>query len=141
MERKLHVLFVDDEADFLEPIALWVKSKGYHVTTASRGKQAIELIQRDPPDIVFLDVQMPELDGLETLRRIRAFNSEIPVVIVTAAYQDETTFADAKTLGISGFFPKQESLDKLGELLEVTLRMHGKLKSPKEEDRGDPEPS
>jgi CheY-like chemotaxis protein len=132
MARAQRILFVDDEADFLASVTFWLTSKGHDVTTASSGKQAIELIQQQPPDIVFLDVHMPEMDGLETLRRIRAFNRKIPVVIVTVDDEQEEKLAGEKGLGISGFFMKQRSLEDLGWVLECALRIHGKSDAPSE---------
>ena len=118
MERAINVLMVDDEADFLEPVAFWLKSKGYAVTTLTGGEEAVALVKRAPPDIIFLDINMPGLDGIETLRRIRAMNRDLPVVMVTAAYQDEKNISRASTLGISGFFPKNNSLSELVRVIE-----------------------
>ena len=130
MERTIRVLLVDDEADFIEPVAFWLKSKGYAITAASNGAEAIALIKRDAPDIVFLDLHMPIMDGLQTLRRIRGFNKDLPVIIITAVYQDRESFTQANALGISGFFPKQSSLSSLARIIETSLKAHAKLKSP-----------
>lgn len=130
MERTITVLMVDDETDFLEPVAFWLKSKGYAVTTLTSGEEAVELVKRSPPDVVFLDINMPGIDGIETLRRIRAHTRELPVVMVTAAYQDEKNVSRASTLGISGFFPKNNSLSELVRVIETCLRVHTKLKTP-----------
>lgn len=130
MERAITVLMVDDETDFLEPVAFWLKSKGYAVTTLTSGEEAVELVKRSPPDVIFLDINMPGIDGIETLRRIRAHTRELPVVMVTAAYQDEKNISRASTLGISGFFPKNNSLSELVRVIETCLRVHTKLKTP-----------
>lgn len=129
-KRPLRILLVDDEPDFLESIAFWLSSRGYEVAKANSGLDAIELVKRSAPDLVFLDVNMPEIDGIETLRRIRAFNKTVPIIIVTAGYTDENRFAGAHGLGISGLFPKGESLAQLTQVLEVAIRTHGKLKPP-----------
>ena len=123
MEKKPRVLLVDDEPDFLEPVTSWLESKGYTVMTALSGKEAIDLVKQQHVDIVFLDIRMPEMDGAETLRRIRTFNTDIPVVIVTAVYQEEERLLQDKTLGVSGFFLKQNSLEGLVWTLEATLRL------------------
>lgn len=130
MERTVNVLMVDDETDFLEPVAFWLKSKGYAVTTLTNGEEAVELVKRAPPDVIFLDINMPGIDGIETLRRIRALNRDLPVVMVTAAYQDEKNISQASSLGIAGFFPKNNSLSELVRVIETCLRVHTKLKSP-----------
>lgn len=129
MDRRIHVLLVDDEQDFLEPVAFWLNSKGYRVTTAANGQEALDQIAQQPPDIVFLDIHMPILDGMQTLERIRRTHKDLPVIIVTAVYQDQENFATANKLGISGFFPKQSSLSDLTRIIEISLKAHAKLKT------------
>ncbi|HEX9780841.1 MAG TPA: response regulator [bacterium] len=129
MAAPIRVLIVDDERDYLEPISFWFRTKGYDVSTAESGRDAIAQVRAHAPDIVFMDVNMPGMSGIEALRTIRTFNAQLPVIIVTAAYQSEETFTDARALGIAGFFPKQSGMDELARLLEVTLRTHGKLRA------------
>ena len=123
MAEPIRVLLIDDEADFLEAVGFWLSSKGYQVTQARGGAQGVALLKQAPPDVVFLDVVMPDIDGIETLRRIRAFNKTIPVILVTTSVADEDKYAGAKALGISGLFLKGSSLDQLGQVLEVAIRM------------------
>lgn len=123
MDGSVRVLMVDDEPDFLESVSYWLSSKGYAVQKASDGESALELIKSNPPNVVFLDCMMPKMDGFETLRRIRALNKTLPVIMVTAGISDENKFAGARALGMSGFFPKGSSLDQLARLLEIALRM------------------
>lgn len=123
MPESVRVLLVDDEEDFLESVAFWLTSKGYHVTKARDGEAALAMLKEGRHDVVFLDVMMPRLDGIETLRRLRAFNKTIPVILVTASnLADESRYAGAKALGLAGLFPKGASLTQLGQALEVALR-------------------
>lgn len=122
---KKHVLLVDDEIDFLDTISFWLQSKGYDVKVAHSGKEALSMIAADEPYLVFLDINMPQMSGIEILENIRKTNPKLPVIMVTAAYNAER-MAKAQSLGISGFFPKNESLEDLAKLLEVTLRRHKK---------------
>ncbi len=128
MERTVRVLLVDDEGDFIEPVSYWLQSKGYQILTASNGEEAIEVIKREQPDIVFMDINMPGMGGIDTLRQIRETNKDLPVIMLTAAYQDEKIFAKANELGIAGFFPKHSSLDDLGRIIEASLRLHSRRK-------------
>ena len=128
MEKKLKVLLVDDEIDYTQPMAFWLESKGYSVTVAPDGRSAIELIKKDEPDIVFLDLKMPVMDGIETLRNIRGFNKNLPVLIITVEYANEEKFKEAKKLGTSGFFPKKGSFEELERIIEVTIKTHKRLK-------------
>ena len=129
MSAMTRVMMVDDEADYLTPLSYWLQSKGYDVVTETNPLNAIEIIREQAPDVLFLDINMPELSGIQTLERIREFNRELPVIIVTAASQDQEKFDKARGLGIAGFFPKQSSLDEFGRLLELTLRTRAKKNS------------
>lgn len=128
MEEKIKILLVDDEPDFLVPIAFWLNSKGYEVAVASSGEKALDMLKEKKPNIIFLDINMPGMDGLETLRRIRKSDKDLSVIMVTA-YADEEKFSQAKKLNTSGFFPKGGSLEELQKTIEVTLRTHKKLKN------------
>ena len=131
MSATVHVLLVDDEPDFVEPLAFWLQAKGYRVSTAANGREAVQRVKQDSPDIIFLDIHMKEMDGLEALRQIRAFNRDLPVIMVTATGHVEENFRKAKELGVSGFFPKHTSLSELSRIIEASLRSHVKLKSSK----------
>lgn len=134
MRKKIQVLLVDDERDFLDPVSFWLNSKGYSVILAHNGQEAIELVESAQPDIVFLDVSMPVMGGLEALAGIRKINPTIPVVMITA-YGDIETMKKARQLGISGFFPKKADLVQLTNMLETTLKTHKKLHPSSEEDK------
>ena len=61
MEKTIKILMVDDEEDFTQPMAFWFKTKGYEVSVANNGETALEKIKTDKPDIVFQDLNRPEL--------------------------------------------------------------------------------
>ena len=123
MGEPIRVLLIDDEPDFLESTSFWLTSKGYQVEQTSDGETGVSMIQSNPPHVVFLDCMMPHIDGFETLRRIRAINKTLPVIMVTAGVGDENKFAGARALGMSGFFPKGGGLDQLASVLQVALRI------------------
>ncbi|MFC1658114.1 response regulator [Candidatus Omnitrophota bacterium] len=126
MEDKVKVLLVDDEPDFVESMSLWLESKGYSVAVASSGEQAIRMIKEQPPHIVFLDIKMPGMDGIETLKRIRVFNQKLPVIIITA-YADEEKLLKSQQLNVSGFFAKDEDVKVLQNTIELTLKTYKKI--------------
>ena len=82
------ILWVDDEIDLLQPYILYLTGKGYHVCTASNGEDALDVIESDVPDIVFLDENMPGMTGLETLQEIKRLHPEIPVVMITKSEEE-----------------------------------------------------
>lgn len=130
----IRILLVDDEPAFIEPIAAWLKAKGYDVAMVHNGVDALERIKKDAPDIVFLDINMPGKDGLQVFEEIRSFNKELPVVMLTAAFGDEKVVARARQLGIGGFFTKNYTLDQLLPIIQGLLKSHKKLRSSSEDD-------
>ncbi len=87
--EKIKILWADDEIDLLKPHILFLKEKGYDVTTATNGRDALDLVQKSTFDIIFLDENMPGLSGLETLMQIKNLRSEIPVVMITKSEAEE----------------------------------------------------
>jgi len=91
---KLSILWADDEIDLLKPHVLFLRDKGYDVTTTTNGHDALELIKKKNFEIVFLDENMPGLSGLETLVRIKNLDAELPVVMITKS-EEEHIMEDA----------------------------------------------
>ena len=127
MDSPIKVMVVEDDKDFLYTIGYWLKSKGYNVVTAGNGLEAIEVIKKEPVDIVFLDLHMPVMDGVEALKNIRKINKNLPVVIITAFATDERV-SEAEQYGLSGFFSKDKDFSESVTLIETILRVHRGLK-------------
>ncbi|GAB5520747.1 MAG: response regulator [Rhodothermales bacterium] len=82
------ILWADDEIDFLRPHILFLEQKGYAVTSVTNGADAVDHVRNGAFDVVLLDEQMPGMDGLETLAEIKAFDPEVPVVMVTKSEEE-----------------------------------------------------
>ena len=85
------VLVADDDADILELVGLRVERLGFDVIRATNGTEALELARTGKPDLLILDVLMPEINGFEVLKRLRAEEDgeRVPALILTATIQDE----------------------------------------------------
>jgi two-component system, OmpR family, response regulator len=94
------VLLVDDEEIFRETLAKLLKRRGLEVTTAPGGREALDLLAARPVDVVVLDLRMPGMDGIETLRRIAATRPEARVIILTGHGSVE---AGVQALGASAY--------------------------------------
>jgi len=78
------ILIVDDEHSVREVLSEYFSEQGYSVATAGDGEEALALVRQDTPDLVLLDVRMPGIDGVETLRRMRGIAPDVSVIMVTA---------------------------------------------------------
>lgn len=81
------VLVADDEANIRDLVRLYLEKEGYRVVTVANGAQALEHARREPPDLLILDLMMPELDGWEVCRRVRA-EGDLPILMLTARDED-----------------------------------------------------
>ena len=119
MKRHL-VLVVDDEAVIIRLVRAKLQADGYGVVTASRGEEALEMFERERPDIVVLDVMMPGIDGFETLRRIRATGST-PVIMLTARTGDTDKLRGLQG-GADDYVTKPFNPDELSARVAAVLR-------------------
>jgi len=104
------VLIVDDEPAIRDTMRMTLEYDGYECLTAGTGAEALAVIEREPVDLVFLDIKMPGMDGLETLEKIRKSSDTLPVVIVSA-HGTAKTALDAGRLGAFRFIEKPLSKD------------------------------
>src|SRR2546427_4441761 len=114
------ILVVDDELVFCELLKTLLKSHGHEVLTANDGRQALELFKRHRPLFTMLDLRMPEMDGLEVLKQIRAIDTKAAVMILTAWGSDALEL-QARRLGVTDFLSKSLSLDTIMASLQRGL--------------------
>ncbi len=122
---KRKVLLIDDEADFLEIMGQTVESWGYQVLRASTGDEAMSAIANLGPEIVVLDYVMPDIDGVSLLKKIRAQNKDIPVIMFTAQ-PDTKVIKDTSELNITAFVPKLSPYVNTQTSLKSALSMASK---------------
>jgi two-component system, OmpR family, KDP operon response regulator KdpE len=117
---KKRVLVVDDEPRIRRFVRMNLELEGYEVYEADDGLSAIEKVRDDLPDLVLLDVMMPNLDGFETLSRVREFSS-VPVIILTAK-GDEEDLTRGLDLGADDYITKPFSPRVLSSRIRAVLR-------------------
>lgn len=106
------ILIVDDEVSILQSLSGLLADEGFEVMTASNGYEALKVISTDSPDLVLLDVWMPGIDGIETLKEIKKDNPYIQVIIITGHGTIDTA-VEAIKIGAFGFIEKPLSIDKV----------------------------
>ena len=109
MER---VLLVDDEVSFLEALAERLQIRGLEVVCAKSGREALTAVEEQTFDAVVLDLSMPGLDGIETLRRLRQMRPELQVMILSGRATVQTA-VEATRLGATDIFEKPTDVDTL----------------------------
>ena len=114
------VLAVDDEAAILRLIKLQLAEQGFSVVTASSGEEALQLAEEQRPDILLLDILMPEMTGLEVMRRLRE-QSNAPIILVTAKDSDSDKVRGLE-IGADDYVVKPFNAEELGARIRAVLR-------------------
>src|SRR5438105_4976307 len=118
--KKTTILTADDDPQLLRLVARNLELEDYNVLTASDGKQALEQIEQNAPDLVLLDVMMPRMDGFMVCQRVREF-STVPIIIVTARGQDQDKVRGLD-LGADDYLTKPFSIEELLARVRAVLR-------------------
>jgi putative two-component system response regulator len=125
-DRKSHILVVDDEPFVLEAVALLLDSFGYDVSACGHPREALNKLQSHKVDIVLTDIKMPEMSGVELLEEIRKFNTEVPVILMTA-YAELDMAIDAIKNGAFDFLIKPFNSQYLNQCMERAAE-HNRLR-------------
>ncbi|HVO95968.1 MAG TPA: response regulator [Terriglobales bacterium] len=122
------ILVADDERNIRKNLALVLEAAGHAVDQAQDGDEALELCKENHPDIAFVDLQMPKMEGLKVLAHIRALSPKTAVVIITA-YGSAANAVEAMKLGAVDFLEKPFDPKIIGILTEeILIRQHGEAK-------------
>src|SRR5215208_155896 len=105
------VLAIDDEPGILRVIKLELSAQGFRVLTAANGEEGLRMAEEHRPDLVLLDIVMPEMNGLEVMRELRE-RSNVPIIMLTAK-RSETDKVLGLEMGADDYLPKPFSLDEL----------------------------
>lgn len=115
-----NIIVCDDEKDIVSALEIYLTAEGYHVFRAENGREALTLAQNEDVHLMLLDVMMPQMDGLETLTRLREF-SNIPVILLTAKSEDSD-----KILGLN--VGADDYVTKPFNPVEVLTRVRSQLR-------------
>ena len=115
------VLVIDDEPQVRKLLNMLLSHDGYEVILADNGGKGLELYRLEHPDVILLDLRMPQLDGIAVLKEIRRLDLEQPVIVLTGDTDPETE-REVMALGVSEFMIKGFSLHVLGGVLQRLLK-------------------
>jgi len=117
----LRVLVIDDEPPIRKLLRVGLSAHGYQTVEASSGKSALELLHEQPPDLVILDLGLPDMQGHELLRTMRARNDSVPIVVLSSR-DDETGKVQALDAGADDYVTKPFGMDELLARMRAALR-------------------
>ncbi len=122
-----HILIVDDERDLVELLMYNLQKAGYQTSAALTGRQALDSLAASIPDLVLLDVMLPEVSGMEVARRIRTnpATAEIPIIMLTAKGAESDQLAGL-TVGADDYIPKPFSIKVVLARIEAVIRRSGR---------------
>ena len=106
------VLVIDDDRGIRHLLNVFFRGKGHDVVLAENGQRGLELFRQEHPDVIVLDLKMPDMDGLTVLHHVRSLNLDQPVIMFTGAWTAKTE-EQIRLLGVTEIVKKESSLDPL----------------------------
>jgi len=123
-DRVLKILVVDDEVEVVNFLCVFLERLGLDAEKATCGREALEVFSRKKPEWVFLDIKMPDMDGLEVLKKMKEIDPNIKAMMITGR-NDEATQSEAQALGASDYLIKPIDLDDLREKIKQHIPIKG----------------
>ena len=132
METKQHLLYIEDEQEMIELVRLILARRGFEVIGANGGREGLEAVRNTLPDLVLLDLMMPEMDGWDVYQQMKADEAtqNIPVIVVTAKAQSIDKVLGLHIAKVDDYISKPFSPNELVESIEKVL---AKNQQPKQE--------
>ena len=121
------LLLVDDEKGITDSLKSFFETRGFKVYTANSGEKALEIVNKNKPDIVFLDIRMRGMNGMDALEKIKKIDKNIKVIMLTI-HEEQEIIDKAKALGADEYITKPFRVDYLDEVVikKVQELMKGK---------------
>jgi DNA-binding response OmpR family regulator len=120
--KQWKILLVDDEKEFVSTLAERLRLRGIQATEANTGEEALRLVETESPHVVILDVKMPGMGGLETLRRLKSSQPEIPVILLTGIGTEQEG-AEGLSLGAYDVLMKPLQIDELIKKIGAAIEL------------------
>lgn len=112
------ILVVDDDVDLLENTAFMINSMGHDVFTAKDGEDGVTKYRDVKPDLTFMDIRMPRMDGYDAFFKIKQYDQDAKVILITAYNQDEKKYLKAKSIGLVDAISKPYSFEIIEGLID-----------------------
>ena len=119
--KKIKLLLVDDEKDFVKTLSQRMQKRDQESDIAFDGKQALKKIEDERPDVIVLDLKMPEMDGMEVLRRVKKAYPDMQVIILTG-HGTEKDEEEARLLGAFEYLQKTSKIDTIMNKIKLAFK-------------------
>ena len=116
------ILIIDDDQSILESLEMYFVEKGHTIAKAATGKTGLELFRRQKPDIVILDIRLPDVSGMELLKRMQALDPISKVIMITA-FQDMKSIIDSMKEGAYDYIQKPLDIDEVERVVNQALQV------------------
>lgn len=126
---KIEVLLVDDEAGYVQPLSERLSARGFNVSIAYNGEQALAKVENHDFDVILLDIMMPGKDGLETMRDIRKIDFLVHIILLTGHAELDTAVEEVRT-GAFDYLVKPVQIDQLTERIQLA-HQHKRVREKK----------
>ena len=120
MRQKLKVVIIDDEKDVRESISQWLTLSGFETQEFQSAEEALKIINKDYPGVIISDIKMPDMNGIEFLKKLMVKDSTIPVILITG-HGDVSMAVEAMHLGAYDFLEKPFDPNKIAEISKRAL--------------------
>lgn len=116
------LLIVDDNEGVRHLVSRWLERAGFRVEEASDGAEAVELVRKNPPEVILADIRMPKIDGIELARIVKSEFPQVKIILMTA-YSSPQTIAQAKREGVDDYLEKPFTKDQVERMaLDIISR-------------------
>ncbi len=122
MKDKKSILLVDDEELYLGALAKILTKEGYEVSTAKNGKEAFQAVNKKQYDLVITDMIMPDITGIDVLKKVKSICSEAKVIIITG-YGEPESYLESMTLGAFEYLNKPINIPELKKAIKRALNI------------------
>ena len=122
MSKEGKVLIVDDDRNTLTALTDLIGEDGFNTITAADGKEAVDKVHRENPDIVLMDIRLPKMDGYEACKHIKEMEGATPKVILYTAYVDAVNVTKAREVGADDFVGKTSDFSTMRTTINNLLK-------------------
>lgn len=114
-EHNARLLIVDDNEGVRHLVSRWLERAGFRVEEASDGAEAVEMVRKNPPDVILADIRMPKIDGIELARIVKGEFPQVKIILMTA-YSSPQTIAQARREGVDDYLEKPFTKDQVEKM-------------------------